>query len=61
VAEKLRLVPIPDMTKLHRLQENLGTVNVELTSQDLFWASDDGVSKGHRSRTPAVADSSSIP
>src|SRR5215212_7290009 len=29
------IVPIPGTTKLHRLEENLGAVNVELTSEDL--------------------------
>jgi aryl-alcohol dehydrogenase-like predicted oxidoreductase len=29
------IVPIPGTTKLHRLQENLGAVNVELTEADL--------------------------
>jgi aryl-alcohol dehydrogenase-like predicted oxidoreductase len=29
------MVPIPGTTKLHRLEENLGAVNVELTPDDL--------------------------
>jgi aryl-alcohol dehydrogenase-like predicted oxidoreductase len=29
------IVPIPGTTKLHRLEENLGALNVELTSEDL--------------------------
>jgi aryl-alcohol dehydrogenase-like predicted oxidoreductase len=29
------IVPIPGTTKLHRLDENLGAANVELTSDDL--------------------------
>ncbi len=29
------IVPIPGTTKLHRLEENLGAVNVELTPEDL--------------------------
>jgi aryl-alcohol dehydrogenase-like predicted oxidoreductase len=29
------MVPIPGTTKLHRLEENLGAVNVELTTDDL--------------------------
>jgi len=29
------IVPIPGTTKLHRLEENLGAVNVELTAADL--------------------------
>jgi len=28
-------VPIPGTTKLHRLEENLGAVNVELSAADL--------------------------
>ncbi len=28
-------MPIPGTTKLHRLEENLGAVNVELTQDDL--------------------------
>ena len=28
-------MPIPGTTKLHRLEENLGAVNVELTEADL--------------------------
>jgi aryl-alcohol dehydrogenase-like predicted oxidoreductase len=28
-------VPIPGITKLHRLEENLGAANVELTAGDL--------------------------
>ena len=28
-------MPIPGTTKLHRLEENLGAVNVELTADDL--------------------------
>jgi aryl-alcohol dehydrogenase-like predicted oxidoreductase len=28
-------VPIPGTTKLHRLEENLGAVNVDLNAQDL--------------------------
>ena len=28
-------MPIPGTTKLHRLEENLGAVNVELTAEDL--------------------------
>lgn len=29
------IVPIPGATKLNRLEENLGAVNVELTADDL--------------------------
>jgi aryl-alcohol dehydrogenase-like predicted oxidoreductase len=35
LAQKPWIVPIPGTTKLHRLQENLGAVNVELTGNDL--------------------------
>ena len=35
LAQKPWIVPIPGTTKLHRLEENLGAVNVELTSEDL--------------------------
>ena len=35
LAQKPWIVPIPGTTKLHRLQENLGAVNVELTPEDL--------------------------
>jgi aryl-alcohol dehydrogenase-like predicted oxidoreductase len=35
LAQKPWIVPIPGTTKLHRLEENLGAVNVELTNEDL--------------------------
>jgi aryl-alcohol dehydrogenase-like predicted oxidoreductase len=35
LAQKSWIVPIPGTTKLHRLDENLGAANVELTSDDL--------------------------
>jgi aryl-alcohol dehydrogenase-like predicted oxidoreductase len=35
LAQKPWIVPIPGTTKLHRLEENLGAVNVELTVHDL--------------------------
>ena len=35
LAQKPWIVPIPGTTKLHRLVENLGAVNVELTKADL--------------------------
>lgn len=35
LAGKPWIVPIPGTTKLHRLDENLGAVDVELTAQDL--------------------------
>jgi aryl-alcohol dehydrogenase-like predicted oxidoreductase len=35
LAQKPWIVPIPGTTKLHRLEENLGGANIELTSEDL--------------------------
>ena len=35
LAQKPWIVPIPGTTKLHRLKENVGGVNVELTADDL--------------------------
>jgi aryl-alcohol dehydrogenase-like predicted oxidoreductase len=35
LAQRPWIVPIPGTTKLHRLEENLGTVNVTLTADDL--------------------------
>src|ERR1700687_3675034 len=35
LAQKPWIVPIPGTTKLHRLEENIGAVNVELTTDDL--------------------------
>jgi aryl-alcohol dehydrogenase-like predicted oxidoreductase len=35
LAQKPWIVPIPGTTKLHRLEENLGAVNVDLTMADL--------------------------
>jgi aryl-alcohol dehydrogenase-like predicted oxidoreductase len=35
LAKKPWIVPIPGITKLHRLEENLGATNVELTPEDL--------------------------
>ena len=35
LAQKPWIVPIPGTTKLHRLEENLGAVNVELTADEL--------------------------
>jgi aryl-alcohol dehydrogenase-like predicted oxidoreductase len=35
LAQKPWIVPIPGTTKLHRLEENIGVVNVELSSGDL--------------------------
>ncbi|MGA3343449.1 MAG: aldo/keto reductase [Terracidiphilus sp.] len=35
LAQKPWIVPIPGTTKLHRLEENLGSVNIELNEEDL--------------------------
>jgi aryl-alcohol dehydrogenase-like predicted oxidoreductase len=35
LAKKPWVVPIPGTTKLHRLEENLGAANVDLTPEDL--------------------------
>jgi aryl-alcohol dehydrogenase-like predicted oxidoreductase len=35
LAQKSWMVPIPGTTKLHRLEENIGAVNVELSPEDL--------------------------
>ena len=35
LAQKPWIVPIPGTTKLHRLEENIGAINVELTPDDL--------------------------
>src|SRR4030095_15955598 len=35
LAQRPFIVPIPGTTKLHRLDENLGATNVELTPDDL--------------------------
>ena len=35
LAQKPWIVPIPGTTKLHRLEENLGAVNVKLTAEEL--------------------------
>ena len=36
LAQKPWIVPIPGTTKLHRLDENIGAVALELTSKDLL-------------------------
>jgi len=36
LAQKPWIVPIPGTTKLHRLEENIGAVDVALTSADLL-------------------------
>jgi aryl-alcohol dehydrogenase-like predicted oxidoreductase len=35
LAQKPWIVPIPGTTKLHRLEENIGAVNVQLSPEDL--------------------------
>ena len=35
LAQKPWIVPIPGTTKLHRLEENIGAVEIELTPDDL--------------------------
>ena len=35
LAQEPWIVPIPGTTKLHRLEENIGAVNIELTPDDL--------------------------
>src|SRR5437667_12729914 len=35
LAQKPWIVPIPGTTKLHRLEENIGAVGIELASEDL--------------------------
>jgi aryl-alcohol dehydrogenase-like predicted oxidoreductase len=35
LAQKPWIVPIPGTTKMHRLEENVGAVNVEMTDADL--------------------------
>ena len=44
LAQKPWIVPIPGTTKLHRLEENIGAAEVELTAEDLREI-DDAVSK----------------
>ena len=35
LAQKPWIVPIPGTTKRHRLEENLGAANIQLTAEDL--------------------------
>lgn len=35
LAQRPYIIPIPGTTKLHRLEENLGSVKVELTAHEL--------------------------
>lgn len=41
LAQKPWIVPIPGTTKLHRLEENLGSTNVDLSSDDLKQINDE--------------------
>src|SRR5580700_2775877 len=41
LAQKSWIVPIPGTTKLHRIEENLGALNVELTENDLKQVGED--------------------
>jgi aryl-alcohol dehydrogenase-like predicted oxidoreductase len=36
LAQKPWIVPIPGTTKLHRLEENIGSVNIEFTTEELY-------------------------
>lgn len=36
LAQKPYIIPIPGTTKLHRLEENLGALNIELTEEELI-------------------------
>lgn len=36
LAQKSYIVPIPGTTKIHRLEENMGTVNLSLSASDLL-------------------------
>ena len=36
LAQKPWIVPIPGTTKLHRLEENIGATNIQLTQSDLY-------------------------
>ena len=35
LAQKPYIIPIPGTTKIHRLEENLGTYNIELTEEEV--------------------------
>ncbi len=50
LAQKPWIVPIPGTTKLHRLEENIGAADVELTAADLALSSTPDET---RSETPA--------
>jgi len=36
LAQKPWIVPIPGTTKLNRLEENIGAINIQLTQSDLY-------------------------
>jgi aryl-alcohol dehydrogenase-like predicted oxidoreductase len=40
LAQKPYIAPIPGTTKIHRLEDNLGSINVELTARDLQYIED---------------------
>lgn len=49
LAQKPWIVPIPGMTKLHRLEENVAAAEVELTENDLREIADAHLeAQGHR-------------
>jgi aryl-alcohol dehydrogenase-like predicted oxidoreductase len=53
LAQKPWIVPIPGTTKLHRLEENIGAVDIELTAEDLREIEDAGKEiKIHGERYP---------
>ncbi|MER7013096.1 aldo/keto reductase [Saccharopolyspora sp. NPDC000359] len=52
LAQESWFVPIPGTTKLHRLEENLGALDVELTSGDLHCI-EEAASHIHGERVPA--------
>lgn len=53
LAQKPWIVPIPGTTKLHRLEENLGAADLELTSEDLLQISNAlGAIEVHGARYP---------
>jgi aryl-alcohol dehydrogenase-like predicted oxidoreductase len=49
LAQKPWIVPIPDTTKLHRLEENIAAAQIELTEDDLREIEDAQLeAQGHR-------------
>ncbi|MCE5315431.1 MAG: aldo/keto reductase [Armatimonadota bacterium] len=55
LAQKPWIVPIPGTTKLHRLEENVGAVNIELSADDLSEL-DSAASMAHGARYPEELD-----